>query len=299
MNRFFTTILLLVCFIASQFSHAQVTMVTDCSDLYLVRMIQMLEDRDQAYASFTYDKDRHATSLTQGYGSETSTLDIKWTASKITYTYLGFEILTAQLDEKGNTVSMTNYEGLNLTCNYEDGYLVSYIADRGNEHETCQIKWQDGNPVEVKITDERNHTVTSKFTYSDIPNNTNIDFGILQNTDFATFALPMGKGVKNLPAHLDYDGIDHGENNDLTYEFDALNRPVKAINNGRSWEQNKTKDFTKTLIISYDESFIPLSITKPTLVPGLTSQSYNIMGQKVSNGHKGLVIRCGQKYIVK
>lgn len=163
MNRISTTILLLVCFIASQLSHAQVTMVTDCSDLYMVSTIQMIEGEDQAYASFTYDNDRHATSLTQGNGSETSTLDIKWTSSKITYTYYGFEILSAMLDEKGNTKSITNYEGLNLICNYEDGYLVSYTADRDGEHEKCQIKWQDGNPVEVKITDERNRTLTSKF----------------------------------------------------------------------------------------------------------------------------------------
>lgn len=299
MNRISTTILLFICFIASQLSNAQVTMVTDCSDLYLVKSIQMTEGKDQGYASFTYDKDRHVTSLTQGYGAETSTLDIKWTASKITYTYSGFEILSAMLDEKGNTKSITNYEGLSMTCNYEDGYLVSYIANRDNYHETGQIKWQGGNPIEVKITDERNHTVTSKFTYSDIPNNTNMDFGILQSNDFATFALPMGKGIKNLPIHFEEDGGDYGENSDVTYELDNFNRPIKAITNGSYWEQNKTGDFTKTMIISYDESFAPLSITKPTITPSNSNQSYNVMGQKTSDKHKGIVIRNGKKYIVK
>lgn len=98
---------------------------------------------------------------------------------------------------------------------------------------------------------------------------------------------------------MDYDGIDHGEYDDFTYEFDALNRPVKCINNGNYWEQNKTGDFTKTLIISYAESFIPLSITRSTITPSNTEQSYNILGQKVSDAHKGIVIRCGHKYIVK
>lgn len=299
MNRISTTILLFICFIASQLSNAQVTMVTDCSDLYLVKSIQMTEGPDHGYASFTYDKDRHVTSLTQGYGAETSTLDIQWTASKITYTYSGFEMLSAMLDEKGNTKSITNYEGLSMICNYEDGYLVSYTADKDGEHETCQIKWQNGNPVEVKITDERNRTVTSKFTYSDIPNNTNMDFGILQSNDFATFALPMGKGIKNLPIHFEEDGGDYGGISDITYEFDSLNRPVKFINKCKDWEQSKTEEYTDILLISYDESFAPLSITRPTITPNDSNQSYNVMGQKISDKHKGIVIRNGKKYIVK
>lgn len=298
MNRFFTSLFVLAGIISSQVANAQISLSTDCSNQYLVSAIQLVDDGELVNASFTYDNDRHLTSLTQGEDDEYMTINVTWTSTAITYNFFGYDFVTATLDENGNAKSMTNLYGESVTYNYENGYLVSYTANTEYGNEYGQIKWKDGNPVEVKITDDDNWTQTYTFTYSNNPNNTNLDFGILQCTEVTSFALPLGKGIKNLPIHAEeFYGNNVSEIVDFTYEFDSQNRPIKMIQAGTDYEDNRTNDFSETVIISYDERFVPLSITKPHLEPSDDSQTYNLLGQKVYGSQKGIVIRGGKKVI--
>lgn len=300
MNRIFTSLFVLISILSSQYANAQVALSTDCSSQYLVRACQQVHNgHDEGYVSFSYDKDRHLTSLTQGEGAQAATIDVRWTSTSIIYNYGGYDMVSAVLDDKGNAKSMTNIYGENVTYYYENGYLISYESKTESGNGSGHIKWENGNPVEVKhITNDG--TLTYTFKYSETPNNTNLDFGILQSWDVATFALPLGKGVRNLPIHTEeYYGENVSEIADITYEFDSQNRPVRAVTAGTDYEENRNKDFTNILTISYDESFVPLSIAIPVVESGDDSQTYNIMGQKVNGQQKGIVIRGGKKYIIK
>lgn len=299
MKRIFTTLLVLVSVISAQHVGAQVALSTDCSSQYLVRACQEANDKHNDYVSFTYDENRRLSSMTQGEGSKSITMDVIWTSTNIVYKYAGYDLVTAILDEKGNAKSMTNLDGESITYNYEDGYLVSFTANTRYGAESGQIKWKDGNPVEVKHTTS-DLVITYTFEYSDTPNNTNLDFGILQCSTVVSFALPLGKGIKNLPKHTEeYYGSAVSEIAELTYEFDSLDRPIKLISKGTDYEDNKNKDFTNIVLVSYDESFTPLSIAKPFVESQDDSQTYNIMGQKVNGVQKGVVIKGGKNYVIK
>lgn len=297
MNRIFTSLFVLISILSSQYANAQVTLSTDCSSQYLVKAYQEIDSKHNDYFSFTYNNDRQLTSFTQGADGESATADVIWTSTNIVYKYGGYDLITAFLDDNGNAKSITNINGESITYNYENGYLVSYSANTLAGNMSGQIKWKDGNLAEMKhCTNELAKTYA--YEYSDIPNNTNLDFGIM--IVGTTFPLPLGKGIKNLLKHADlYYESTLVESTNATYEFDSLNRPVKLISNGISYKDNKSKEFTKTVVVSYDESFVPLSIAKPVVESSDDSQTYNIMGQKVNGQQKGIVIRGGKKYVIK
>ena len=138
--------------------------------------------------------------------------------------------------ESSNTFYNENterYENESITFSFMDGYLSKYSYSENTS--TCL--WADGFITSIKNTEyEGNHTIESStsITYSDVKNNTNIDFFLFfeEGEDLMSFSQFIKNVSKNIPSSYK---TDSGSLYTVTTTLDEKGRPAKMVIDGEAY----------------------------------------------------------------
>ena len=220
------------------------------------------ERRLVKFINYYYDRDDH------GNVFEGGTVDYVYTWAPGT---LYIDSKECDLDSQHNIINF-KYGQMSYS---PDGYLISRRYEGYNDTFT----WQDGNLVEYQFEGE-----TAKITYSDKPNDLNIE-------DFYAFEiysepLPLGKRSKNLPTKIEKtyrDGSSYEET--LSYAYDDKGRVSKVET---EWCERGVHSTTEIMQIHYNESFVRAGVDNVSVSDATPVGYYDLHGQKLSTAKSGL-----------
>ena len=221
--------------------------------VYLVKSITVTYNGDFSKATLTYDNEKITKFTTVDSDGETY-----WR----TYTYSSANSINVK-DSEGSegVITMSSsenviskyessdtfynenteeYENESTTFSFMDGYLSKYDEKWGDSYDnykrTTTCLWADGSVTSIKSTEsEGNHTYESStsITYSDVKNNTNIDFFLFfeDGEDLMCFSQFIKNVSKNIPSSIKRDS----SLSTITTTLDEKGRPAKMVIDGDTY----------------------------------------------------------------
>lgn len=254
----------------------------------MVKSIQSLEEGSEQTISFTYNSDRTMASLNylivDRYATEKSNFNLSWQEGKLN--------LTGEMSgESIGNVSLSLNAAHCITVDETGDSPISYTYD-SNGHLTTitqdgitgAVKWENENVTEYTLGDYKR-----TFTYGDVVNSANMDFGVVSFNPEGFFALPLGKWSKNMPSNIkEYINGDISYDADIEYSLDEKNRIVKLIIHETEYENGKAVKNENTIIISYDENFA--SGIQHVSHSSTPQRVYNLSGMEIHGLSRGLNI---------
>ena len=256
-------------------------------------------------ATFTMDMSTHLVTFSEQMFSATVS-EGKTASGKLSGTY-------SMADNKMSITAVFKYGSMPLDLTYTiDGYYVKavtatplYVSVGGtfnyqNESVTYNVrKYKDGDVEKLDV---------------EIPTYT-LDGTVMGNLTLGTYT------VKGLTYNEAKGGYYHDYANDgLTFHFTAVNKGITTMDNDYAFNAEKQND----ILVTYDGNTVsdikntfqmgamPFSIVSTFKSPttGISSvttsetvktdgKMYNMSGQQVNEGYKGVVIMNGKKYFNK
>ena len=256
-------------------------------------------------ATFTMDMSTHLVTFSEQVFSATVS-EGKTASGKLSGTY-------SMADNKMSITAVFKYGSMPLDLTYTiDGYYVKavtatplYVSVGGtfnyqNESVTYNVrKYKDGDVEKLDV---------------EIPTYT-LDGTVMGNLTLGTYT------VKGLTYNEAKGGYYHDYANDgLTFHFTAVNKGITTMDNDYAFNAEKQND----ILVTYDGNTVsdikntfqmgamPFSIVSTFKSPttGISSvttsetvktdgKMYNMSGQQVNEGYKGVVIMNGKKYFNK
>lgn len=209
--------------------------------------------------------------------------------------YYGVDLgdIVYSLDKNHNVLKCISddneYEDYNYTFDYDDnGYINSFFNNVKGK-----VKWENENIIEYVWGDYKR-----EMTYSNIKNNTNMDFAFNQFFKEIFTCLPIGKWSKMCPVNIKESyGGSLVYNGDLSYSYDSKGRIVKIITDAVEYNDGGVYTYQDIMEISYYDN-IGTSIENTTSDGG-KDKIYNINGNELQNLQRGLNIIKTNKGIKK
>lgn len=288
-THFKTILTVFLTFIVSQ-TQGQIMISFDGNEgKDIVKSIESLEEGVEDTLSFTYNSDRTLASLNyicvDRYATEKSNFNLSWQEGKLN--------LTGEMSgESIGNVSWSLNAAHCITVDETGDSPISYTYD-SNGHLTTitqdgitgAVKWENENVTEYTLGDYKR-----TFTYGDVVNSANMDFGVLSFNPEGFFALPLGKWSKNMPSNIkEYLNGRISYDADIEYSFDEKNRITKLIIHETEYENGKVvKNDEYSVNISYDENFA--SGIQHVSHSSTPQRVYNLSGMEIHVSSRGLNI---------
>lgn len=255
----------------------------------MVKSIHLLEGVDSETYVFRYNSDRTLAALeyTGIYESDSENVNFNysWQQGKLCISGdidgMSFGTIEFPLNASHYVTKDVSMETEFLFTYDDSGYMTSFSEDGI----PGTVKWEDGNVKEYIFGDYKR-----VYTYGDIANTANIDFGICSFADEGFFCLPLGKWSRNMPDNLkEYHEGRLSYDANIEYIIDENNRITKMTVTGTEYEDNGTHSNESTTIeISYDDDFSSAiqMVTDETYM----QRAYDLSGREVRNVERGLRI---------
>ena len=255
----------------------------------MVKSITTSEDGDTETYVFKYNTERTLKTLeyigVYESESEKASFNYSWQEGKLSLTgdidgmsigKVDFTLDAARRvtkDDSGETV---------YTFTYDDAGYMSTVSEDGIRG---TMKWEEGNVKEYILGEYKR-----VFTYGNIVNAANIDFGVSSFAFDGFICLPLGKWSRNMPDNIkEYLDGTLSYDADIEYVLDDRGRITRMTLNSTNYEENGRfyKD-TSILDISYDEDFA--SAIQFVTKEQAEEKIYDISGREVQNAGGGLSI---------
>lgn len=286
------------------YSCAQFNIVYDGTGKDIVTSLKIRGD-DYIDYTFKYDDKNRLESVStfllidKGSTNETHTFvcNYNWSEGLMNivgnYENMPISSLNGVLNSDHNvTLLFPEWEEREFRFVYDDkGYFTSCNGGWG----IFTAEWKDGDLISTQ-SDENGFY----YTYSDIENHANIDFGMMGSileSIIGNYPMPWGQIPKHLPKNITEQ--IHGQLSyeaEFEYETDSRGRLTKIINHEKEYENGSMSENTSIMEIFYDgstESGISSVIQSTTRADSL----YDLSGRRVTMPQHGLYIKNGRKVI--
>lgn len=174
----------------------------------IVKVVDVWSDGETVWRSYSYPS---ATTINCKVNNEEEVIDV---------------VIT--IDASENVIVKSEATGYDdETFSYLDGNIKKY-SDGSNNY---TFTWSEGNLISSKLVDDDNHEFTTAITYSDIKNNTNLDFFLWFDSGSEMFTSQFIKSVSNnLPSSIKDSGIST-----IATTLDDKGRPSKMVYDGYTY----------------------------------------------------------------